>query len=193
VYRFPGKDVNEVYGQMKEFVQKTMQQQVGADQAYESITVEEGHRKVGAVSVDRTTMVLNLDAPLYQMPGQKEMIESLWPGGKMEIDYAVKGKDLLMGSAGKLDALLVSGPSGAGVVAEGVNSRTVAFGHFNVLKFLPSLMALNPGMTDEEKERINKIDSSGTAINFRLDVDGRLRYRAGIPLKFFHAIGQVTQ
>jgi hypothetical protein len=191
VYRFPGKNPAEVYGTMKKFLQNSMQSQVGADKPYSSITVEEGQRKVGNVAVDRTTMVINLDAPMYQMPGQKEMIETMMPGGKMVFDYALKGEDLLMGSPARLDAIL-AGPAGTAYRPEGVSPRTVAYGYFNVFSLIPAIMAANPGISDDDKEKLAKIDATGTAIDFRVDLGNALHYQAGIPLKFFQTIGQVA-
>ena len=192
LYQFPGKDTAAVYSHMKKFVRETLQSQVGDDKPYSSINLEEGQRKVGGVSVDRTTMAVNLDAPIYQMPGQKEMIESLMPGGKMIFDYALKGKDLFMGSPEQLDALLAGPATGAAYQPDGVNSHTMAYGYFNVFSFIPSIMATNPMMSDEDKEKFSKIDSAGTAVDFRLDLDNHLYYQAGIPMKFFRTIGQLA-
>jgi hypothetical protein len=191
VYRFPGKNTAEVYENLKKFLQNSMQNQVGPDKPYSSITVEEGQRKAGNVSVDRTTMAMNLDAPMYQMPGQKEMLETMMPGGKMIVDYALKGDDLLMGSPAQLDAIL-AGPAGASYQPEGVNPRTMAYGFFNVFSLIPAIMNANPMVSDEDKEKFSKIDPTGTAIEFRLDLGNTLYYQAGIPLKFFQTVGQIA-
>jgi hypothetical protein len=53
-------------------------------------------------------------------------------------------------------------------------------------------MAANPMVSDEDKEKFSKIDSTGTAIDFRLDLGNTLLYQAGIPLKFFQTIGQIA-
>jgi hypothetical protein len=193
VYQFPGKDTKVVYAQLKEFLNKSMQNQVGADKPYSSVTLEEGQREVSGVSVDRSTLVINLDSPIYQMPGQKEMFEGFWPGGKMIFDYALKGKDLFMGSPEHLDALLAGPVGGSTYRPEGLNPHTMAYGYINVFSFIPALMAANPMLSDEDKERFGNIDATGTALDFRLDLDNRLDYQLGIPLKFFRTIGQLTQ
>jgi hypothetical protein len=192
VYQFPGKDAAKVYADMKEFLQKSMQSQVGEGKPYSSVTITEGDRKVGAVSVDRATMVVNLDAPIYQMPGQKEMIEGLWPGGKMIFDYAMKGKDLYMGTPGKLDALLAGPATATAYKPEGVNPQTAAYGFLNLFKLMESIMAANPMMSDEDKEKLGNVDSTGTAVDFRVDLGDRLFYKAGFPIKFFKSIGQLA-
>jgi hypothetical protein len=192
VYQFPGKDSATVYADMKEFLKNSMQSQVGDGKPYSSITVDVGVRKVNGISVDRTTMVVNLDAPLYQMPGQKEMIESLWPGGKMVFDYALKGKDLLMGTPAQLDALLAGPVAASAYKPEGVNPKTMAYGFINVFNFMDAIMAANPMMSDEDKEKLSKIDSTGTAVDFRVDLGDRLLYQANVPLKLFKTIGQLA-
>jgi hypothetical protein len=192
IYQFPGKDTAKVYADMKEFLRNSMQNQVGEDKPYSSVTITEGERKVGDVSVDRVTMVANLDAPIYQMPGQKEMIEGLWPGGKMIFDYAMKGKDLYMGTPGKLDALLAGAATATAYKPEGVNPRTAAFGFLNLFKLMESIMAANPMMSDEDKEKLSNIDSAGTAMGFRVDLGDNLFYKANIPIKFFKSIGQLA-
>jgi hypothetical protein len=189
VYQFPGKDPAAVYASLKEFLEGSMQSQVGPEKPYSSVTLDEGTRSVGGVTVDRTTMVANLDAPIYQMPGQKELIESFWPGGKMIFDYALKGKDLFMGTPGKLDALL-AGPAASGYKPEGVNPRTMAYGYVNVLSFIAPIMAANPMMSDEDKQKFGKLDSTGTAVDFRVDLGDHFLYQAGIPLKLVRTIGQ---
>jgi hypothetical protein len=191
IYQFPGKDSAKVYASMKEFLRNSMQSQVGTDKPYSSVTLDEGQRKVNGVSVDRATMVINLEAPIYQMPGQKEMMESLWPGGKMIFDYALKGQDLLMGTPEHLDALL-AGPAASAYQPNGVNPQTVAFGHFNVFSFINAVMAANPMMSDEDKAKFNEVDSTGTAVDFRVDLGNRLVYHASIPLKLLRTIGQLA-
>jgi hypothetical protein len=192
VYQFPGQDTAAVYAKLKDFMKTTMQSQVGADKPYSSVTIQEGDRKVGGISVDRTSLAINLDSPMYQMPGQKETVEALMPGGKMVFDYAIKGKDLFMGSPEQLDALLAGPAAGAAYKPEGVNSHTMAFGYINVFSIIPAILAGNPMVDDEDKEKLSKIDSAGTAIDFRVDLDNRLIYQAGVPLKFFQTIGQLA-
>ncbi len=191
IYQFPGKDSAKVYASMKEFLRNSMQSQVGTDKPYSSVTLDEGQRKVNGVSVDRTTMVMNLEAPIYQMPGQKEMMENLWPGGRMIFDYALKGQDLIMGTPEHLDALL-TGPAVSASPPDGVNPQTVAFGHFNVFNFINAVMAANPMMSDEDKAKLRDLDSTGTGVDFRVDLGNRLVYHAGIPLKLLRTMGQLA-
>jgi hypothetical protein len=192
IYQFPGKDSATVYANMKEFLKNSMQSQVGEGKPYSSINVEEGVRKVGGVSVDRITLVVNLDAPIYQMPGQREMIESLWPGGKMVFDYAMRGDDLLMGTPAKLDAFLAGPVAGSAYKPEGVNPKTMAYGFINVFNFMDAIMAANPMMSDEDKEKLSKIDATGTAVDFRVDLGDQLLYQANVPLKLFKTFGQLA-
>jgi len=110
MYEFPGRDLGRVYELMRGYVEGAMQQQVGDNQLYRSIQFTEAARKVNGLPVDRLTMEINLDAPLYQMPGQKEMIERMWPGGKMMIDQARQANRLLVNILQLLPAVLQGNP-----------------------------------------------------------------------------------
>jgi hypothetical protein len=55
------------------------------------------------------------------------------------------------------------------------------------------MLALNPMIPEEDKERFNRMDSAGTDIGFRLDLDGRLSYSATIPIQCFRVIGQLAE
>ncbi len=193
IYQFPGKDSAVVYDSMKDYLRHTMQSQVGEGKPYSSLTFEDGVRRSNGVAVDRATMALNLESPIYQAPGQKEMVKNLMPDGKMTVEYALKGKDLLMGTPGRLDAILAGPPAGATYQPTGVNPHTMAYGFMNVFKFLPPILAANPMMSEEDKARFNKVDSEGTAFDFRIDIDNQFDYLASIPLKFFRTIGQLAE
>lgn len=193
LYQFPGKDSAAVYAELKKFLESAGKDQVGEDQPYQEISFEPAQRKSHGLSVDRVIMVLNLDTPIYAMPGQKEMIESFWPGGRMISDYALKGQDLLMGSPSRLDALLERSETAAPGPTAGVTPHTVAYGHVNLFKLLPSMLALNPMIPEEDKARFDRIESKGTDVGFRLDLDGRFLYSATIPIQNFRVIGQLVE
>jgi hypothetical protein len=193
LYQFPGKDPADVYAELKKFVESAGKDQVGEDQPYREVSFEPAHRKSHGLSIDRVIMVLNLDLPIYAMPGQKEMIESFWPGGRMIFDYALKGEDLFMGSPAGLDALLERAATPALSPSSGLTPHTVAYGHVNLFKLLPSMLAVNPMIPEEDKARFNRIDSTGTDVGFRLDLDGRFLYGATIPIQFFRVIGQLVE
>jgi hypothetical protein len=193
LYKFPGKDSAGVYAELKKFVESAGEDQVGENQPYREISFAPAQRKSHGLSVDRVTMVLNLDTPVYAMPGQKEMIESFWPGGRMIFDYALKGQDLFMGSPARLDALLERAATTAASPSAGLSPHTVAYGHLNLFKLLPSMLAVNPMIPEEDKARFNRIDSTGTDVGFRLDLDGRFLYGATIPIQFFRVIGQLVE
>ena len=120
------------------------------------------------------------------------MIESLWPGGKMAFDYALRGNDLLMGTPAKLDALLAGPVAASAYKPEGVNPKTVAYGFINVFNSMDAIMAANSMMSDEDKEKLSKVDATGTAVDFRVDLGDHLFYQANIPLKLFKTIGQLA-
>jgi hypothetical protein len=190
IYRFPGKDPARVYAVMQRYLKGPLQEQVGPEKPYQSVVLQENHRTVEGLSVDRVTMTLNLDSGIYQMPGQREMLESFWPEGKIVFDYALRGDQMLMGSPEKFEALLAKPSTTA--AERGYGPHTMAYGHFNLLRILPRLMALDPGADETVMERISQLDTSGTALEFRLDMDGRLNAETRLPLKLLKVLGDLN-
>jgi hypothetical protein len=193
LYRFPDKDPSAVYAQMKDFLQVIAKDQVGEDQPYRSVTLEPAQRKSHGLAIDRATFVLNPDAPMYQMPGQQEMLEAFWPDGTMIFDYALKADDLFMGSPASLDALLERAAASKPGPAAGLARHTVAYGHINPLRLLPSMLALNPMISEDDKKRFDQLNPAGCDIGFQLDLDGRFSSTTTIPIQLFRVLGQLAQ
>ncbi len=187
VYQFPGRDADALYRTMLRFVDRTMQSQAGEGKPYKSIKLEEGKRTVGGTKVDRATMEVNFDAPLYKMPGQREVIESMWPGGRMEFEYARQGDNVLFASPDLMERLLTGAPR-ASAPGLALNSRTVGFARLNVVQILPMILGANPMVPDEVKERAKTIDPAGTEVTLRVDLDGSMLAEAGVPLKLIQSI-----
>ena len=190
VYQFPGHDAGEVYKFMRGYFEKTMQSQSGEGKPYKSIRWEQAKQTVAGTKIDRATMEFNLDAPLYQMPGQKEMIEKLWPGGKMEFDYALKGENLFFASPANTENLL-SGKAASSGVKPVVNKNTVGYARVNILKMLPMMLDANPMVPDEVKEKIKGLESAGTDVTMRIDLDGAASGEATVPLKLIQSLGKL--
>ena len=191
-YEFPGKDPKEVHGSMRQYLQTSMSSIAGESKPYKSIQFEEAKRTVGGVSVDRATMEFNLESPLYQAPQQRQMIESLWPGAKMELEYAVKGNLLFLAAPSLMESLLATSPSAASKPAS-LTPNTMVWGRINILQLLPMMMKANPMVPEEVKQRFEGLDPAGTDVIFQLDLDGALKGEASVPLKLLQAISKVSR
>ena len=188
-YEFPGKDVNAVYQQLAEFMQNGMHGMTGADKPYKTVLFEPAKRTVDGVKVDLVTMEMNLDSPLYQQPGQKEMVQMMFNGGKIEFEYAIKDDKLLIAGPGQMESLL-AGPSVAASPLK-TNRHTVACGEINVLALVASFSAFNPAMPEEARKKLQAAKSQDTEVTFRIDLDGALQVEEVIPLKLIQAFGEM--
>jgi hypothetical protein len=194
MYEFPGRDLERIYELMRAYIEGSMQQQVGDDQVYRSIQFTEAARKVKDLPVDRVTMEINLDAPLYQMPGQKEMIERMWPGGKLIIDQARQADRLLVGTPADLDLLLAGSPSASPGVPLTLNPQTVLWARMNLLQLLPAMLEGNPMVPAEVATQLRRADSAGTDVTVQLDViRSGIQARSIVPLKLLQNVAQVMQ
>jgi hypothetical protein len=191
VYEFPGRDLGGVHDAVKRYLQTSMQSQAGPDKPYTTVTYEEGKRELGGVRVDRATMVLNFDSPLYQGQGQREMLESMWPGGRMEFDYLRKGDRLFLASPDLMEGLLAQGPAASAPKPPSITRDTVAYGHVNLVKSLPRMLQANPAVPADVKERLGRLDSEGTEVTVQLDLNGTLIGQADIPLRLLSSLGKL--
>lgn len=186
-YQFPGRDVKEIYGLMQKYLETSMQGQVGEGKPYKEATFKEAQREVAGQQVDRLTMAFNLDAPLYQMPGQKEMIESLFPGGRMEFDYVVKGENLLIASPDHLEKLLKVDSGSSKARLGTLRPSTVLAARVNILQLIPQFLKANPMIADETKQKLEDLDARGTDILFSVDLDGAFSGEAVVPLQLIRS------
>jgi hypothetical protein len=191
VYEFPGRDLKEIYRLMQNYLQTSMQSQVGEDKPYKTIRFDEAKRQLAGTRVDRVTMEVNLDAPLYQMPGQREMIESIWPGGRMEFDYAMKGDRMFIATPALLDGYLAQTPS-ATAAPTALNRHTVLFAKFNLLQVIPWVLRSNPMLPDDFKQTVAKLDHAGTDVTLQVDLNGSLSAEAVIPLKLVSTMRELA-
>ncbi|GEM_PF-2448479 len=192
-YEFPGRNVNEIYALFKTYLTGPMQSQAGEDKPYREISFKEGARKVGGTSIDQVTMVINLDAPIYQAPGQKEMIASMWKDGELVFDYAVVGERMLVGTADSIDALLAGGGRSSVKPVLPLGKDTVAYGRINLLELIPAFLMANPLFPEEGKEKLKNLNAAGTDVSFKVDLNGALHSETVLPLKFISAIAEAMK
>jgi hypothetical protein len=191
-YRFPGGNVAENYALAKRFLTNGFQAFVGKDKMYAALSLAEKHHTINGVPVDRVSITVNLDNPLFKMPGQKDQLQTLWPDGKMEIDYAIQGDRLLAASADEMKALLERGDGKSkGKAALKLDKGTCLAGYLNLLGFIRQVSAANPGIPEAVKDKLAKLDGQGAGLEFQMSMDGQMHSVTRVPLKLFRELGRL--
>ncbi|MBI4657856.1 MAG: hypothetical protein HY735_03220 [Verrucomicrobia bacterium] len=190
IYEFPKAGVKEAYATFKQFFTDAMPSLTGPNKAYSSSEFKEGFRKVGDISVDRFSMTMNLDAPMFKMPGQRETLERLWGGGKIEVEYAIKENRLYLANPDKMAASLESAQKPPPAAGLGATANTVFLGRANVLALIKQMATINPAIPASVREKFDRLNTESGDLRFRVDVDGRLSGRAEFPLKLLEAFRQ---
>lgn len=197
VYRFPGRDLDAIYQMVVQYVNGPLQSQVGAKKMYKTLSLKKAHREVDGVSVDRFFMEINWDAPMYQLQNaseqEREMIEKMWPFGKMEFDLAQKGGNLFVGSPQVFDELLQRDSTGGPPSEIPFSPRTFACGKVNVFQFMPMFFSANPFIPEEEKRRFQDLDVDGTDIVFHVELNNEVQAQVAVPLKVFSTIAKIVE
>lgn len=186
-YEFPNRGAKDVYASFKQFFTEAMPSLAGKGKPYSSFDFKEGHHNVNGTPVDRFSLALNLDAPMFKMPGQREALERMWNGGKMEFDYAVKASRLYLASPDKMTELLNAPARPAAASGSGATANTALIGRANVLALIKQMLAMNPMLAPQIKEKFERLNPQGGDVRFRVDLDGRLSSRAEVPLKMLEA------
>lgn len=190
IYQFPGRDMKDAYGSLRKIMDSISKSQVGEGKPYKTASFQEAKRKSGSTSVDLVTFEMNFDSPMFKAPGQKEMMESFWKGGRMEFEYALQGDNLFFASPSRMDGLLAAKPTGK---SEPVGPSTVAVARFNLVKMLPTFMGANPMVPAEMVTRAKGLSSEGTDVRVRLDLDGTFKGSAVVPLKMISSMAKLGQ
>jgi len=191
VYTFPGGNAAEIYAQMKKFFNQTLKSQVGEGKMYSAASLTEKHHTIDGVSVDRLSLALNLDNPMFKAPGQKEQMKAFWPDGKLEFDYVLKdGKLLFASAAGNQMQALLAGKANRKPTLELQESACLA-GYMNVLGFMKVSLQANPMIPDEVKEKFGKLDPQNTSTEFQLSLDKQMHATGRVPLKLLHEMGRL--
>jgi hypothetical protein len=194
LYQFPDADAASTsYRTMVQFLTETMQSQTGDDGLYRRIDFTRSWREVAGTPVDRLVMEINLDSPLYQMPGQKEIVEAMWQGGRMEFDYALRGRELVVSSPANMADALQRARTGGTHEGLGVGKDTVLFARVNVLQLGAGFITPNPFLPEEVKAVMKRLDPAGTDVTLRADLDGKLSTDTRIPIALFRSIGNAMR
>lgn len=193
-YGFPKANAAALYAQMKNVYRQSVQRMVGDDKMYAAADLKENHRVIGEVAIDRFSLTLNTNNPLFSLPGQKEQFHSMWPDGKLEFEYALKGNQLLFASPGRMPALLTAAPSPASQQwAATLEPNTVLAGRMNLIGLIQKMVGANPMMPAAAKEPLARLDPAGTDIAFRASVAHQLHARAEVPMKLFREFGAMSR
>lgn len=191
-YRFPGRDGEKMRGLMKKWLDENMGKQVGEGKPYSAFDYNENVGKIGGSSVNRMTLVYNFDAPMFSMPGQKEQIEAMFPGGKMVFDSVTVEDRMHFVSGGKLEDSINAAKSGmpAGIKA---GPRTTFIGQLNMVAMIKQMAGGNPGAIPIPPAVLASLDPAGTAIRFQADQNGNLDAKLRIPLKLISTFARAGE
>jgi hypothetical protein len=192
-YRFPSSSAGEAYAQIKAFLAKMLPSMAGDDKMYSQVTLIEKHHKVNGIDVDRFSAVINTNIPLFKMPGQKEQLQAFWPGGKMEFDYAVKNNRILAAMPDRMQELMEQeNRKSDWESAFNAGQGNCLAGYVNFLGLITQVMRLNPAIPSTVKEKMEHLDSRGTAIRFQARMDGQMHSTARVPMKLFRELGRLN-
>lgn len=191
VNTFPAGNAAEIYAQMKKFMNELLKSQVGKDKLYSAANLTEKHHTIDGVSVDRLSLTLNLDNPMFKAPGQKEQMKAFWPDGKLEFDYALKDGKLLWASAAgnQMQALLAGKANHRSTLA--LQESPCLAGYLNLLGFMKSTIQSNPMIPDEVKEKFSKLDPQNTSVDFQVSLDKQMHATGRVPLKLLQEMGRL--
>lgn len=191
VYTFPGGNAAEVYAQMKKFFNQDLKTQVGEGKMYSAANLAEKHHTVDGVSVDRLSLTINLDNPMFKAPGQKEQIKAFWPDGKVEFDYVLKDGKLLFASAGgnQMQTLL-AGKTNRRPTLE-LQESPCLVGYMNLLGFIKATIQANPMVPDEVKEKFAGLEPQNTGVEFQVSLNKQLHATGRVPLKLLQEMGRL--
>ncbi len=194
-YRYPASSAAEVYGKMKPLIKQLVSIWAGQKKVYSAASFAQKARTVAGIPVDRFSVALNLNSPLYRLPQQKQRIEAMFPNGKMDIDYAVKGNQLLVATPERIQGLIEGTSQPGQRSAFRTDDLTVAVGYLNVAQLIRHAFSVSGGLPEAQaiKERLAKMEAQGTAIRFRLEMNGQARGAQHVPLKLLEQIARIKQ
>ncbi len=194
LYSFPESKAAEALAAGRDFFKNGMKSMVGTNKLYSAAVYEEKDHVIDGVSVDRLSITMNTNSPLFSMPGQKEQLLQMWPGGKMVFDYAVKGNDLLFASPGQMKEWLARSPDASAVSWPWqVSDSTVSAGYFNLLSLIKPSLAANPVLPPELKEKFARLDPKGTGLAFQIDLNNRFSSHLNMPVKLLREFSRLNK
>ncbi len=194
-YQYPASSAAAVYGKMKPLLKELVKTWAGQEKLYSAASFTEKVRTVAGIPVDRFSLTFNLNSPLYRLPQQKQQIEAMFPNGKMDMDYALKNNELLVATPGRIQGLIEGTSQPEAQPAFRTDDATAAVGYFNILRFIQHTFSVSSDLPEAQaiKERMAKLETNGTAIRFRLEMDRQARCETHVPLKLLEQIGRIKQ
>lgn len=185
VYRFPETDAQTAYAQVKKFFDESAESLAGEDKMYSAINFQNGFQTIDGTPVDRFTMTINFDHPMFKMPGQKENFQALWPDGKIEFDYAIKDNAMWIASPGQMEPLLRQPANKEWDLEFKPDNDTVLIGQVHFLDLVKQGLSLNPMTKAMAGGFFAMMDTTGTEIQFKVDLNQKLTSNSRVPLKIF--------
>lgn len=183
-YEIIDSDAAEVY---EKWIKLT-KDMVGSAQAsysyYSEITVEKAVRSVGGHSVDLVTLTINPESAAMQLPEQREVMEAMFPGGKVAYELCLIDDRIYMASEGALDATIQQVATPAPMQ---ISEATRIAGSMNIISMMRGF-----GSTMEASGlSLEGIDATGMNILFSAEVSDSLKLYTKIPLKLFEVFSKM--
>jgi hypothetical protein len=187
IYEFPGRNVSEVSMSLMQTLEASLPAMTGADKLYASTELQQNFRTLAGVSLNRLSLTFNQDQPLLQSPEIRQIMNLLYGGNRVEIEYGIKDERLFTGNPQGLTAALSATPPPAGAWPD-ANPNTVLLGRVNLARLIRQVIS-NPAvpLPPEIKSRFERVSPEGTDILLRIDLDGQLHGRVELPLKLLEA------
>lgn len=179
LYQFLEGRGDKAYESMVSFMKEIAPKLVGKEAMYSDFNIQQGASRLQDLPVDQITLAINTNSPAFQAPGQMQVLESLWPNGKMQINLLHRGDRLFIASGVPLEKVVQTTNY---QFPYQIEPATAAFGTFNWVTLMKGMMAANPMLPDQLKDRFKKMESEGTEIPFKVDINGDLAAQSRIPL-----------
>jgi hypothetical protein len=191
-YRFAAGKAAPAYAQLKRFLTLSFPAQVGPDKLYAASAFTEKHRTVDGQAVDRFSLTLNTNSPLFSLPGQKQQLQTWWPSGKFEIDYVLKGDQLIVATADRMPGYLAASRQSTGwKSAFPPEESTCLVGTLNLAMLIQQALATNSLVPDAVKQKMGQLDLQGVAMEMQIGLDRQIHTRVSVPLKLIRELAKL--
>lgn len=183
IYEFPEQKGNQAFADFAKLTEAMTKAQIGKNSVYSDYQREAAVRKVNGIPVDRITLTLNTNAPMFQLPGQLEAFQLMAPDNKMAYEFAGKGRRVFYAMGAPIEAAIRK-PRNPATLRVSIEKNTVLAARYNMLKFMQNILPNAPIKIPGIADALTKLDTEGTGIDIKADVNGQLSGEIVVPLKF---------
>ena len=181
-YEFPDAKNNDAYKTLARITEDMAKAQVGKNAIYSDYKRESKIRKVNGIPIERISLTLNTNSPLFKLPGQREAFGMIANDGAMTYEFGGKGKRVYYAMGAPIEEAITKTKNPAKLRVS-IDKNTVIAARYNMLKFMKTWMRMSPIKVPAMTEALGAIDPKGTGIDLKANVDGNLDGEAIVPLK----------